>query len=91
MAFVEAFDKELAKLLFKPMDAQELLDPEKVSKIWVKNLHKIVNKMINTVSLMIGMKPKDAINLDTIPLDKKISKRNRTAQGWIIQIPLSTW
>ena len=29
-AFVEAFNKELAKLLFKPMDAQELQDPEKV-------------------------------------------------------------
>ena len=26
-AFVEAFDKELAKLLFKPMDAQEFQDP----------------------------------------------------------------
>ena len=26
--FVEAFNKELAKLLFKPMDAQELQDPE---------------------------------------------------------------
>ena len=35
-AFVEAFNKELAKLLFKPMDAQELQDPEKVSTIWVK-------------------------------------------------------
>ena len=35
-AFVEAFKKELAKLLFKPMDAQELQDPEKVSTIWVK-------------------------------------------------------
>ena len=34
--FVEAFNKELAKLLFKPMDAQELEDPEKVSTIWVK-------------------------------------------------------
>ena len=34
--FVEAFNKELAKLLFKPMDAQELQDPEKVSKLWVK-------------------------------------------------------
>ena len=32
-AFVEAFKKELAKLLFKPMDAQELQDPEKVSTI----------------------------------------------------------
>ena len=49
-AFVEAFNKELAKLLFKPMDAQELQDPEKVSTIWVKNLNKIVNKMSNTES-----------------------------------------
>ena len=52
------------------MDAQELEDPEKVFTIWVKNLNKIVNKMINTVSSMIGMKPNDAIKLDTVPLDK---------------------
>ena len=70
-AFVEAFNKELAKLLFKPMDAQGLQDPEKVSAIWVKNLNKMVNKMNNTVSTMIGMKPKDAIKLDAVPLDKK--------------------
>ena len=57
-AFIEAFNKELAKLLFKPMDAQELQDPEKVSTIWVKNLNKTVNKMNNTVSSMIDMKPK---------------------------------
>ena len=69
-AFVEAFDKELAKLLFKPMDAQELQDPEKVSTIWVTNFKKIVNKMNNTKSSMIDMKPKDAIKLDTVPLDK---------------------
>ena len=69
-AFVEGFNKELAKLLFKPMDAQELEDPEKVSTIWVKNLNKIVNKMNNTISSMIGMKPKDAIKLDIVPLDK---------------------
>ena len=69
-AFVEAFNKELAKLLFKPMDAQELQDHEKVSTIWVKNLNKIVNKMNNTKSSMIDMKPKDAIKLDTVPLDK---------------------
>ena len=69
--FVEAFNKGLAKLLFKPMDAQELQDPEKVSTIWVKNLNKTVNKMNNTVSSMIGMKPKDAIKLDTVPLNKK--------------------
>ena len=70
-AFVEAFNKELAKLLFKPMDAQELQDPEKVSAIWVKNLNKIVNEMNNTVSSMIGVKPKDAIKLDNVPPDRK--------------------
>ena len=52
------------------MDAQELQDPEKVSAMWVKNLNKIVNKMNNTVSPMIGMKPKDAIKLGTVPLNK---------------------
>ena len=31
--FVETFNKELAKLLFKPMDAQEVQGPEKVSTI----------------------------------------------------------
>ena len=39
-AFEEAFNKTLAKLLFKPMDTQELQGPEKVSRIWVKNLNK---------------------------------------------------
>ena len=67
---MEAFNKELAKLLFKPMVAQELQDSEKVSTIWVKNLNKAVNKMNKTVSSMIGMKPKDAIKLGTIPLNK---------------------
>ena len=65
-AFVEAFNKKLAKLLFKPMDAQELQDPEKVSKIWVKNLNKSVNKMSNTESSMIVMKSKDAIKQDIV-------------------------
>ena len=69
-AFVEAFKKGLAKLLFKPMDAQELQDSEKVSIIWVKHLSKAVNKINNTVLLMIGTRPKDVIKLDTVPLDK---------------------
>ena len=68
--FVKAFNKELAKLLFKPMDAQEHQDPEKVSTIWVNNLSKTVNKMSNAESSMVGMKPKDAIKLDTVPLNK---------------------
>ena len=44
-ALVESFNKELAKLLFKAKDAQDLHDPEEVSTNWVKNLNKIVNKM----------------------------------------------
>ena len=73
-AFVEAFKKELARLLFQPIDAKELQDPEKVSTIWIENLNKTVNKMNNTVSSMIGMKPNDTIKLDTVPLDKTYPK-----------------
>ena len=69
-AFVEAFNKNLEKLLFKPMDAKELQNPKKVSKIWVKNLDTAVKRLNNTVSSMIGMKPKDAIKLDAVPLNK---------------------
>ena len=76
--FLDTFNKELAKLLSKPMDAHELQDPEKLSTIWVRNLNKTVNKMNNTLSSMIGMRPKDATKLDTVPLDQKISRRNRT-------------
>ena len=35
---MEDFKKELAKLLFKLMDAQELQDPEKVSTIEVRKI-----------------------------------------------------
>ena len=69
-AFVEAFNKEFSKLLFESMNAQELQDPEKVSTNWVKNLNKIVKKMNNTKSSMVEMKPKNAIKLDIVPLDK---------------------
>ena len=65
-AFVEAFNEELAKLL----DTQELKDPEKVSTTWVKNLIPAVKRMSDTISSMVGMKPKDAIKLDNVPLDK---------------------
>ena len=69
-AFVEAFNEELVKLLSRPMDVQELQDPEKVSTIWVKNVDITVKGMNNTILSMIGMKPKDVIKLDTVPLDK---------------------
>ena len=43
-AFVEAFNKKLAKQLITLMGAQELQDPEKVSTICVKNLNSIVKR-----------------------------------------------
>ena len=45
---------------------------KKVSTIWFNNLYKNVNKMKNIVSLMTGIK--DAIKLDTVPLDKTYSE-----------------
>ena len=71
---MEAFNTVLAKLLFKPIDAQEVQHPELISTIWVKILNKTVNKLNNIVSSMIGVKLKDAIKLDTVPLDKKYSE-----------------
>ena len=70
-AFVEALNKILAERLFKVQDAQELNDPEKVSATWVKHLYGLVDELNHTETEMIGMKPKDAIVLDQVPLVKR--------------------
>ena len=67
-AFVEALNKILAERLFKVQDAQELNDPEKVSSRWVKHLYGLVDKLNDMETEMIGMKPKDVIKLDEVPL-----------------------
>ena len=67
-AFVEALNKILAEWLFKVQDAQELSNPEKVSATWVKHLYGLVDELNNTESEMIGMRPKDAIKLNEVPL-----------------------
>ena len=67
-AFVEALNKILAERLFKIQDAQELNDPEKVSSRWVKHVYGLVDELNDTQTEMIGMKPKDAIKLNEIPL-----------------------
>ena len=67
-AFVEALNKILAERLFKVQDAQELNDPEKVSSRWVKHLYGLADELNDTETEMIGMKPKDAIKLDEVPL-----------------------
>ena len=74
-AVVDVFDRELEKLLFKPMYTQELRNPTKVSKICVKNMDKIVSKINNTISSMTGMKPKDAFKQETILQDKTYPKK----------------
>ena len=70
-AFVEALNKSLAENLFKVQDTQELNDPEKISSTWVKHLYSLVDKLNDTETEMIEMKPRDAINLDEVPLAKR--------------------
>ena len=70
-AFFEALNKILAERLFKVQDAQKLNDPEKVSATWVKHLYGLVDELNNTETEMIGMKPKDAIKLNEVPLGKQ--------------------
>ena len=67
-AFVEALNKILAERLFKVKDAQELNDPDVTSSRWVKHLYGLVDELNDTTTEMIGMKPKDAIVLDEVPL-----------------------
>ena len=70
-AFVKALNKILTERFFKVQDAQELNNPEKVSATWVKHLYQLVDKLNDTENEMIGMKPKDAIVLDEVPLVKR--------------------
>ena len=48
-------------------DAQELNDPEKVSAAWDEHLYELVDKLNDTETQMIGMKPKEAIKLNKVP------------------------
>ena len=68
---MEALNKILAERLFKVQDVQELNDPEKVSAIWIKHLYGLVDELNDMETEMIGMKPKDAIVLDQVPLVKQ--------------------
>ena len=70
-AFVERLNRTLAEMLYKIQDAQELNDPKKDSKIWVKYLQNIFKKMNSEITAMIKMKPKDAIKLDHVELKVK--------------------
>ena len=49
-------------------DAQELNDSEKASSTCFKHLHGLIEWLKNTVTQMTGMKPKEAIQLNEVPL-----------------------
>ena len=65
-AFVENFNKTLAERLFKIQDAQELNDPTKDSKTWVRHLYKLVTKLNNTKLDRIGTTPAKAVKLEHV-------------------------
>ena len=67
-AFVGALNKIFTERLFKVQDVQELNDPERVSATWVKHLYGLVDELNYTKTEIIGMKPKDAIKLNEVPL-----------------------
>ena len=56
-------------MVLKVQDAQELNDP--VSSRWVKHLYGLVDELNDMQTEMTGMKPKDAIVLDQVPLVKR--------------------
>ena len=89
-AFVEALNKILAERLFKVQDAQELNDPKKVSSRWVKHLYGLVDKVNNTKTEMIGMKPKDAIKLNEVSLVARESYPPEEVLPEDVSIPITT-
>ena len=68
-AFVERFNK--TERLFKVQDAQELQNPTKDSKIWVKYLQKVVTRLNSEKTQMLGMTPAKAVKLDNVELKVK--------------------
>ena len=76
-AFVEALNKVLAENLFKVQDAQELNNPETVvSTTWVRHLYGLVDKLNDTETNMIGMKPRDAIELKKVSIKENYPPEN---------------
>ena len=67
-AFVENFNKILAEKLFKIQDAQELNNPTKDSKTWVKHLYTIVDELNKESNSVIKIAPQKAIELKEVQL-----------------------
>ena len=78
-AFVERFNKSLAERLFKTQDAQELQNPTKDSKIWVKYLQKAVTRLNSEKTRMLGMTPTKAVGLNDVELKIKAYPKEEVA------------
>ena len=78
-AFVENFNKTLADSLFKIQDAQELNDPTKDSKTWIKHLYRLVTKLNNTKLDRIGTTPAKAVKLEHVELNIKAYPKEEVA------------
>ena len=78
-AFDERFNKTLAERLFKPQDAQELQNPAKDSKIWVKYLNRVVRNFNSEKTQMLGMAPTKALKHDNVELKIKSFPREKVA------------
>ena len=65
-AFVEAMNRELAKLMFKRRHLEEIKEGEEVYMDWVQYLQKDIKKLNSRVTRMIKMKPIDAYKLDIV-------------------------
>lgn len=61
--------------MLKTMYAQDLKDPENILAISIENLKCIVNR-INSITSMMGMKPKDTTKLKNFKLHKSQPKKN---------------
>ena len=70
-AFVEHFNKILSEQLFKIQDAQELNNPTKDSKTWVKHLYNVVDELNKEYNSVIKMTPEKAIKLKEVKLHHK--------------------
>ena len=78
-AFVKALNKLLAENLFRVQDVQELNDPEKVSSNWVKHLYGLIDRLNGMETKVTGIKPKDAIELQNVPLVENYPPERHTA------------
>lgn len=68
--FVESLNRVLSEKLFKIQDVQELNNPEKVATTWVKHIYSLIDKMNDTETDMVGIKPLDAIKLKEVSLQR---------------------